>query len=266
MFGTQTWISNRVIKPLEYGFDLLRYEPSVVWAQFHTRGLANRRQQHIEHSSLRPLRRAAHIRTLPLDLMMFAGLIACILLGFPVSFSISGIAILFAFLGAALGVMDLSLLGALGQRLFGVLTNDVLIAIPLFVVMGVVLQKSRIAEELLETMGRLFGRLRGGLGISVVLVGALLAASTGIVGATVIAMGLIALPTMLRSGYNPRLASGIVCTSGTSASMASTLPPSSSINESSTPTCAHSSRVSIDDMPAIPITRRRMAGESTSMR
>jgi TRAP-type mannitol/chloroaromatic compound transport system permease large subunit len=161
--------------------------------------------------------------TLPLDLMMFAGLIACILLGFPVSFSISGVAILFAFLGAALGVMDLSLLGALGQRLFGVLTNDVLIAIPLFVVMGVVLQKSRIAEDLLETMGRLFGRLRGGLGISVVLVGALLAASTGIVGATVIAMGLIALPTMLRSGYNPRLASGIVCTSGT---LGQIIPPS----------------------------------------
>jgi TRAP-type mannitol/chloroaromatic compound transport system permease large subunit len=161
--------------------------------------------------------------TLPLDLVMFAGLIGCILLGFPVSFSIAGIAILFAFLGAALGIMDLSLLGALGQRMFGVLTNDVLIAIPLFVVMGVVLQKSRIAEELLETMGRLFGRLRGGLGISVVLVGALLAASTGIVGATVIAMGLIALPTMLRSGYNPRLASGIVCTSGT---LGQIIPPS----------------------------------------
>ncbi|MGE0847195.1 MAG: TRAP transporter large permease subunit [Flavobacteriaceae bacterium] len=158
-----------------------------------------------------------------LDLIMFAGLIACILLGFPVSFSIAGVATAFAFLGYALGVMDITLLGALGQRLFGVLTNDVLIAIPLFVIMGVILEKSRIAEELLETMGRLFGRLRGGLGVSVVLVGALLAASTGIVGATVIAMGMIALPTMLRNGYDARLASGIVCTSGT---LGQIIPPS----------------------------------------
>ena len=119
--------------------------------------------------------------------------------------------------------MDLSLLGALGQRLMGVLTNDVLIAIPLFVMMGVILEKSRIAEELLETMGRLFGQLRGGLGVSVVLVGALLAASTGIVGATVVAMGLIALPAMLRTGYDPRLASGIVCTAGT---LGQIIPPS----------------------------------------
>lgn len=158
-----------------------------------------------------------------LDLLMLAALIVCILLGFPVSFSIAGTAIVFAALGWLLGAFDLSLLGALGQRVFGLLTNDVLIAIPLFVMMGVVLEKSRIAEELLETMGRLFGSLRGGLGVSVILVGALLAASTGIVGATVIAMGLIALPTMLRSGYNPRLASGIVCTAGT---LGQIIPPS----------------------------------------
>lgn len=161
--------------------------------------------------------------TLPLDVLMILTLVACILLGFPVSFTIAGVATAFAFLGWMLGVMDLSLLGALGQRVFGLLTNDVLIAIPLFVLMGVVLEKSRIAAELLETMGRLFGRLRGGLGVSVVLVGALLAASTGIVGATVIAMGLIALPTMLRSGYNPKLASGIVCTAGT---LGQIIPPS----------------------------------------
>ncbi len=160
---------------------------------------------------------------LPLDLLMFAALIGCILLGFPVSFSISGVAIIFAFAGWLTGAMDISLLGALGQRVFGVLTNTVLIAIPLFVFMGVVLEKSQIAEELLETMGRLFGGLRGGLGLSVVIVGAMLAASTGIVGATVIAMGLIALPTMLRSGYNPKLASGIVCTSGT---LGQIIPPS----------------------------------------
>lgn len=161
--------------------------------------------------------------SLPLDLLMFAALVGCILLGFPVSFSISGIAIVFAFLGWMTGAMDITLLGALGQRVFGVITNGVLIAIPLFVFMGVVLEKSRIAEELLETMGQLFGRLRGGLGLSVVVVGAMLAASTGIVGATVIAMGLIALPTMLRNGYNPRLASGIVCTSGT---LGQIIPPS----------------------------------------
>ncbi len=119
--------------------------------------------------------------------------------------------------------MNLGLLGALGQRVFGVLTNDVLIAIPLFVTMGVVLERSRIAEDLLDTMGRAFGQLRGGLGISVILVGALLAASTGIVGGTVIAMGLIALPTMLRTGYDPRLASGLVCTAGT---LGQIIPPS----------------------------------------
>ena len=158
-----------------------------------------------------------------LDLLMFAALIAAILTGFPVSFAIAGVAILFAYLGWMLGVMDITLLGATGQRVFGLLSNQVLIAIPLFILMGAILEKSRIAEELLDTMGRLFGSLRGGLGISVVLVGALLAASTGIVGATVIAMGLIALPTMLRTGYDPRVASGIVCTAGT---LGQIIPPS----------------------------------------
>jgi tripartite ATP-independent transporter DctM subunit len=160
---------------------------------------------------------------MPLDLMMFAALIGFILLGFPVSFTIAGVATLFAGLGYLTGQMDITLLGALSQRLFGVLTNDVLIAIPLFVVMGALLEKSGIAEELLETMGRLFGQLRGGLGVSVVIVGAMLAASTGIVGATVVAMGLIALPAMLRTGYDPRLASGIVCASGT---LGQLIPPS----------------------------------------
>ncbi|MAZ35547.1 MAG: tripartite transporter [Thalassospira sp.] len=158
-----------------------------------------------------------------LDLLMFAALMGCILLGFPVSFSIAGVAVIFAFIGWATDAMNIALMGALGQRVFGVLTNDVLIAIPLFVLMGVVLERSRIAEDLLHTMGRLFGQLRGGLGISVVLVGALLAASTGIVGATVIAMGMIALPTMLRTGYNPKMASGLVCTAGT---LGQIIPPS----------------------------------------
>lgn len=158
-----------------------------------------------------------------LDLLMFAALMGAILSGFPVSFAISGTAILFAYLGWATGAMQINLLGALGQRVFGVLTNDVLIAIPLFVTMGVILERSRIAEDLLDTMGRAFGQLRGGLGISVILVGALLAASTGIVGATVIAMGMIALPTMLRTGYDPRLAAGLVCTAGT---LGQIIPPS----------------------------------------
>ena len=160
---------------------------------------------------------------LPLDLMMFAALIGGILLGYPVSFTLAGVATGFAFFGFATDQFSLSLLGALGQRVFGLITNDVLIAIPLFVFMGVVLEKSNIAEDLLETMGRLFGTMRAGLGISVVLVGALLAASTGIVGATVVAMGLIALPTMLRNGYSASLSCGIVCTAGT---LGQIIPPS----------------------------------------
>ena len=160
---------------------------------------------------------------MPLDLLMVAALIGAILLGYPVSFTIAGVATLFALLGFITGDFDLGLMGALGQRFFGLMTNDVLIAIPLFVLMGVVLEKSRIAEDLLQTMGQLFARLPGGLGVSVVLVGALLAASTGIVGATVIAMGLIALPTMLRNNYDPRLAAGMVCTAGT---LGQIIPPS----------------------------------------
>jgi tripartite ATP-independent transporter DctM subunit len=161
--------------------------------------------------------------SLPLDLLMFAALIAFILLGYPVAFTISGVATAFALIGWMAGDFSLGLMGALGQRFFAVLTNPVLTAIPLFVLMGVVLEKSRIAEDLLETMGRLFGPMRGGLGISVILVGALLAASTGIVGATVVAMGMIALPAMLRNGYSPTLASGMVCTAGT---LGQIIPPS----------------------------------------
>ena len=160
---------------------------------------------------------------MPLDLLMFAALIGFILLGYPVAFTIAGVASAFALLGWWLDAFPINLMGALGQRFFGVMTNPVLTAIPLFVLMGVVLEKSRIAEELLETMGRLFGQVRGGLGVSVMVVGALLAASTGIVGATVVAMGLIALPAMLRNGYDPKLASGAVCTAGT---LGQIIPPS----------------------------------------
>ena len=160
---------------------------------------------------------------LPLDLLMFGALIAGILLGYPASFTIAGVATLFALIGWILGVFDLGLLGALGQRVFGLMTNNVLIAIPLFVFMGTVLEKSHIAEELLETMGKLFGARKAGLGISVIIVGALLAASTGIVGATVVAMGLIALPAMLRNNYDPKLSCGIVCSAGT---LGQIIPPS----------------------------------------
>jgi TRAP-type mannitol/chloroaromatic compound transport system permease large subunit len=158
-----------------------------------------------------------------LDLWMFAALIVFILMGYPVAFTIAGVATAFALMGWWFDVFSINLMGALGQRFFAVMTNPVLTAIPLFVLMGVVLEKSRIAEDLLETMGRLFGAMRGGLGVSVVLVGALLAASTGIVGATVVAMGMIALPAMLRNGYNPRLAAGTVATAGT---LGQIIPPS----------------------------------------
>ncbi len=161
----------------------------------------------------------AHI----LDILMFIAVCVLLLAGFPVAFTLSGVALLFAILGYGLGVFDVSFLSAFPQRIFGMMTNEVLIAVPLFVFMGVMLERSKVAEELLETMGRTFGRLRGGLGISVSLVGALLAASTGIVGATVVTMGLLSLPTMLKRGYSPRLACGSIAAAGT---LGQIIPPS----------------------------------------
>ncbi|MEN3162315.1 TRAP transporter large permease subunit [Tistrella mobilis] len=158
-----------------------------------------------------------------LDIAMFLVLVGALLMGFPVAFTLGGVSIIFAFIGNALGVFDLSFLSFLPQRIFGTMTNETLVAVPLFVFMGVVLERSKVAEELLETMGLLFGRLRGGLGISVSVVGALLAASTGIVGATVVTMGLIALPTMLKRGYDPRLATGGIAAAGT---LGQIIPPS----------------------------------------
>jgi tripartite ATP-independent transporter DctM subunit len=158
-----------------------------------------------------------------LDLLLFAALCALLLAGYPVTFTLAGLATAFAFLGLALDAFDLVLLGALAQRVFGIMTNDVLLAIPLFVFMGVTLERSRIAEELLEEMGRLFGTAPGGLAVAVTIVGALLAASTGIVGATVVTMTLIALPTMLRHGYGKGFAAGAVCTAGT---LGQIIPPS----------------------------------------
>jgi TRAP-type mannitol/chloroaromatic compound transport system permease large subunit len=158
-----------------------------------------------------------------LDLLMFLALCGLILLGFPVAFTLAGTALLFAGIGYALNAFDPAFFGFFPNRIYGVMTNEVLIAVPLFVFMGVMLERSKVAEELLDTMGRLFGNLRGGLGISVSVVGALLAASTGIVGATVITMGLLSLPTMLRRGYDPALACGSICAAGT---LGQIIPPS----------------------------------------
>jgi TRAP-type mannitol/chloroaromatic compound transport system permease large subunit len=159
-----------------------------------------------------------------LDILMFVTVCGFLLAGFPVAFTLAGTALLFALLGLGAGIFDMSFFGALPSRIYGnAMTNEVLIAVPLFVFMGVMLERSKVAEELLETMGKLFGRLRGGLGYSVAAVGALMAASTGIVGATVVTMGLLSLPTMLRRGYDPKLACGSICASGT---LGQIIPPS----------------------------------------
>ncbi|MEM1189127.1 MAG: TRAP transporter large permease subunit [Pseudomonadota bacterium] len=156
-------------------------------------------------------------------LWMFACVCVLLMFGYPVAFTLAGTALMFAAVGSIAGSFDPSFLGALPGRLFGTISNVTLIAVPLFVLMGVVLEKSRVAEELLESMAALLGRLRGGLAISVVLVGALLAASTGIVGATVVTMGLLSLPSMLRAGYGPGIATGTICATGT---LGQIIPPS----------------------------------------
>jgi tripartite ATP-independent transporter DctM subunit len=158
-----------------------------------------------------------------LSVLMVAAVIAALLAGYPVALTLAGVSLAFAALGHLLGLTDFGILGALPERIFGVMTNDVLLAVPLFIFMGVMLERSRIAEDLLERMGLLFGRLRGGLGFSVVIVGGLLAASTGIVGATAVTMGLIMLPAMVRHRYDPRLAAGTVAASAT---LAQIIPPS----------------------------------------
>ncbi len=132
--------------------------------------------------------------------LMFVAVVLVLLAGYPVAFTLSGVALLFALGGAVFGAFDPAFLGAMPSRIFGIMGNQTLIAVPLFVFMGVMLERSRIAESLLDTLSLLFGPLRGGLGFSVTLVGMLLAASTGIVGATVVTMGLLSLPTMLRRG------------------------------------------------------------------
>ena len=154
---------------------------------------------------------------------MFAAVVLTLLAGYPVAFTLSGVALIFSLFGVLAGAFDISFLNAIPSRIFGVMNNQTLIAVPLFVFMGVMLEKSRIAEKLLDTLSLLFGSMRGGLGISVLLVGMMLAASTGIVGATVVTMGLLSLPTMLRRGYDPALASGSICAAGT---LGQVIPPS----------------------------------------
>ena len=155
--------------------------------------------------------------------LLFVSVIVVLLAGFPVAFTLGGTALIFAAIGVMGGGFSEALLLGLPNRVFGIMTNETLVAVPLFVFMGVTLERARIAEELLETLSALFGTLRGGLGISVTLVGMLLAASTGIVGATVVTMGLLSLPTMLKRGYSPEIATGTICASGT---LGQIIPPS----------------------------------------
>ena len=156
-------------------------------------------------------------------LALFVVVVLLLLSGFPVAFTLGGTALAFAFAGVVGGGFEAAILTGLPARLFGIMSNETLIAVPLFVFMGVTLERARIAEDLLETLGALFARLRGGLGIAVTLVGMLLAASTGIVGATVVTMGLLSLPTMLKRGYSAEVATGTICASGT---LGQIIPPS----------------------------------------
>ncbi len=158
-----------------------------------------------------------------IPLIMFAVVCLVLLTGYPVAFVLGGTALLFAFIGVLAGTFDSSFLINLPSRLYGIMTTTTLIAVPLFVFMGCMLERSKVADQLLETMAKLFGSLRGGLGLSVIIVGMLLAASTGIVGATVVTMGLLSLPTMLKRGYDPQVASGLICASGT---LGQIIPPS----------------------------------------
>src|ERR671919_2869911 len=158
-----------------------------------------------------------------LGALMFVGMIGFLFLGFPVAFSLTFTGLFFGSIAVALGLLHANFFDILPLRIWGTMTNFTLLAVPLFVFMGVALEKSGLAEELLETMGLLFGHLRGGIAISVVVVGAILAASTGIVGASVITMGMISLPTMLRRGYDKELICGTICASGT---LGQIIPPS----------------------------------------
>jgi tripartite ATP-independent transporter DctM subunit len=155
--------------------------------------------------------------------LMFLGVLVLIFTGYPVAFSLAGTALVFATIATLVGHFDMVLLNALPERVFGTMSNYTLLAIPFFIFMGTVLEKSRLAEDLLETIGVLFGHFKGGLAIGVIFVGAMLAAATGVVGASVTAMGLISLPVMLRNGYNPSFSCGVIAASGT---LGQIIPPS----------------------------------------
>ncbi|PLA74568.1 C4-dicarboxylate ABC transporter [Hydrogenovibrio sp. SC-1] len=158
-----------------------------------------------------------------LSLLLFGCVFIALLMGFPVALTLAGTSLLFALVAAQFGAFDMAFLNSIPNRLFSIMTNATLMAVPLFVFMGILLEKSKLAEQLLTTMDEVMRGFRGGLGISVILVGTLLAASTGIVGATVVTMGLLALPTMLKQGYCPKLATGTICASGT---LGQIIPPS----------------------------------------
>ena len=158
-----------------------------------------------------------------IPLLMFTAVFLALLAGYSVAPTLGGVALLFAFVGGSAGIFDLNSLGFLPSRLYGIMTNQTLIAVPLFVMMGITLERTRIAETLLESMARLMGRMPGGLGIAVIIVGMLMAASTGIVGATVVTMGLLALPSLLKHGYEPSFASGTIAATGT---LGQIIPPS----------------------------------------
>jgi tripartite ATP-independent transporter DctM subunit len=158
-----------------------------------------------------------------LAILMFVVVCLVLMLGYPVAFSLAGTALLFSVIGIFTGTFDQSLLNALPSRLFGIITNQTLLAVPLFVFMGVMLEKSKVAEELLTSLTRALGGLPAGMGIAVILVGALMAASTGIVGATVVTMGLLSLPSMLKQGYNQSYATGVIAATGT---LGQIIPPS----------------------------------------
>ncbi|GJL99115.1 MAG: C4-dicarboxylate ABC transporter [Methyloligella sp.] len=158
-----------------------------------------------------------------LALIMFLVTIVALLLGFPVALTLGGSALLFAFIGEYLDLFNIGLLSVYPLRILGVMKAETLVAVPLFIFMGVMLDRSNLAGDLLDAMGRMFGKMKGGLGASVLIVGTLLAASTGIVGATVVTMGLMSYPVMMRAGYDPKLAAGLICSSGT---LGQIIPPS----------------------------------------
>src|SRR5712671_4196628 len=155
--------------------------------------------------------------------LMFASLIVVMLIGYPVAFALAATGIFFGIMGVELGLLSPALFQALPQRLWAIMSNDTLLAVPFFTFMGLILERSGMAEDLLDTIGQLFGPLRGGLGYAVIFVGAMLAATTGVVAASVISMGLISLPIMMRYGYDNRLSSGVIAASGT---LAQIIPPS----------------------------------------